>query len=64
MLLDSNVPFTELQHKLYTHLGVVYYCENAPLLRHRSEHTCASTIYSQTDFITKTLHCKAKFAIS
>ena len=45
-------------------MGVVYYCENVHLLRHRSEHTSASKIYYQMESLTKALQCKAKYAVN
>ena len=48
---------------MYMHEGV-YFCENAHMLRHRSEHTCSSTIYYQVeDLVMKVLHFKAKYNI-
>ena len=49
---------------LYTHIGLVYYCENTHVLGHRAEHICASTIYSQMYSVTKAMHCKSKQANS
>ena len=45
-------------------LGVVCYCENGHLLRHRSKDICASAIYYQTYLDNKALHCKAKHIIN
>ena len=45
-------------------MGVVYYCENVHLLRHRSECICLSTIYYNMDLVTKTLNCNAKYLIN
>ena len=42
-------------------MGVVHFCENAHLLRHRSEHICTSAIYYEVDLVRKTLHCKTKY---
>ena len=64
MSLTLYIPCKELQLKLCTQMGVVHYCENVHLLRHRSEHTCTSTIYYQVDSVTKALHHKAKYAIN
>ena len=64
MLLGFYVPFTEPRLKLCMQVGVVHYCENAHLLRHRSEHTCSSAIYYQMDSVTKALHCKAKYGMN
>ena len=50
--------------KLGIHMGVVYYCENAHLLRHRSERTSASAYCYQVDSETKALHYKGKYAIN
>ena len=38
---DSYIPLTVPQLNLCTYIGIVYYCENAHLLRHESEPTCA-----------------------
>ena len=45
-------------------MGMVWYSENAHLLQCRSEHACASAIYYQMDSVVKTIHYKAKHAIS
>ena len=45
-------------------MGVVYYYENAHLLRNRSECTCPSAIYYKTDLVTKAVHCRVKHAIN
>jgi hypothetical protein len=42
---ENYVPLTSEQLELCTKIGPTYICENAHLLRHRSEHTCASAIY-------------------
>ena len=44
VLLDSYFPLMGLWLELCTQIGVVYYCENMHLPRHRSNHTCASAI--------------------
>ena len=43
---DPYVPLKESQHNLHTCMGVVHYCENAHLLRHRSEHGILSNGFS------------------
>ena len=60
---DSYVPFTESQANLCKHMGIVYCCKSAHLLRHRSVPTCASSINYQMDLVTKARHCKAKYNI-
>ena len=64
MLPYSYVSLTESQPNLSTCTGVVYYCENAHLLRHSHRHTCALVIYCQMDSITFAMHCKAKHKIN
>ena len=54
----------EPQLKLFAHMEIVYYYESAYLLKHRSEHRYASTIYYQIDIITKAMYYKAKHAIN
>ena len=44
-------------------MGVVYYCEYAHQLIHRSEHICLSAIYYQVDSVTKALHFKENYTI-
>ena len=61
MSSDSYMPSMELQLKLCIHIGIVYYCENANLLKHRSEDTHAFAIYYQMDYVTKAIHCKEKY---
>ena len=60
----SYVPLTEPQLNLCTQMGVMYYCENAYLLRHRPLHTCASTAFHQMDSVKKVVHCKAKHILN
>ena len=60
MSVDSYVPFTEPQIELCTHIWVVYYCEKAHFLRHKTEHTYASEIYYQIDFIK--MSCTVKLS--
>ena len=55
MSLDLCDPFRELQLKLCVWIGVITCCENTYLLRHRSEHSCASIIYYEVDKLKK--HC-------
>ena len=45
-------------------MEIVYFCENAHLLRHRFEQIYASAIYYQMDSITKAMYCKAKHSIN
>ena len=63
MMPDRYIPWTDLQFILFTHIIIIYYCENAHLLQHRSEHTCASVICYQRDFVAKVMHCTANHAI-
>ena len=49
----------ELQFELHTKMGVVCYCENKNLVRHKSEHTSAYVIYYPGNLVTKK-HCTAK----
>ena len=60
---DLYISLIEPHVSLCTCMGGVHYCENSHLLRHRSQHTCASAIYYQTDLGTKAMHSKAKHAI-
>ena len=41
----NYVPLTQAQILLCAKIGYVYYCEYAPLLKKRTEHTCMSAIY-------------------
>ena len=45
-------------------MGVVHYCKNAHLLRHRYKDTCAYAIYYEVDLVTKELQSKAKYAMN
>ena len=47
-------------------MQVVFYCENALLLKDRSEHTCAFAlaIYTPLDSVSKAVHCKDKCVIN
>ena len=60
----SYLPLLETQCNLYTSMGIVYYNGNAYLIRHKSKHTCTSTIYYQVNSVMKALNCKAKYAIN
>ena len=57
----TYIPLTEQQLRLCTKLGPTYYCENAHLIRDRSDHTCASAIFydAGSDAIVKT--CEPKY---
>ena len=41
-------------------MGVMYYYENAHLVRNRHEHTCALAIYNEINLVNKAMHSKAK----
>ena len=58
---DNYIPLTEQQLRLCWKIGYTYYCENSYLLRHRSQHTCASAIYYNEDETAKVEHCKPQF---
>ena len=45
-------------------MRVLCYYESAHLLKHRSEHTCVSIIYSQVDLVMKEMCCKAQYAVN
>ena len=60
MPLDSYIPLTELHLKLCTQMAVLHYCENAHLLRHRSEHTCASHSLLSDGFGNKSIALQNK----
>ena len=45
-LTDNNyVPLTQVQISLCAKIGYMYYCEEAHLLKKRTEHTCMPAIY-------------------
>ena len=57
----TYVPLTEQQLQLCTKRGLIYYCENAHLLRDRNVLSCVSAIYYDTTPAVKIKHCKSKY---
>ena len=54
----------ELQIKLCVYMEIIYYCEDALLLRNGSADTCASATYYQMDSVAKAVHYKVKHVIN
>ena len=55
----NYIPLTETQLRMCDKMGSTYYCQNSYVLRQRTQHTCASTIYYKMDAKTITKHCQA-----
>ena len=60
----AYIPLNEQQLRLCTRLGPTYYCENAHLLRDRSEHTCASAVFYDAGSEAIVQNCKPKYVKS
>ena len=58
---DNYIPLSETQLRLCWKLGYTYYCENSYLLRDKTQHTCASSIFYNENEHAKIEHCKPKF---
>ena len=52
---DSYIPLPEPHLNICILMGAMNICEKAHVLRHISEHTCASTIYYQVDLVMNIL---------
>ena len=63
MSSDLYIPLTELQFSLHKHMRIIYYCENAHLLRHRCEHISGSASNYHIDSRMNAMHYKAKHTI-
>ena len=42
---ESDILIKHQQFTICNKMGIIHYCQNLHLLRHRSEHTCASAVY-------------------
>ena len=60
---DLCIPLTKSHLNLYTCIRVVYYWDNAHILRHRSDQTAASAIYYQMDTLIRVILFTTDFAI-
>ena len=58
-LTENNyIPLMQAQILLCAKIGYMYYCEYAPLLKKRTEHTCMSAIYYDQGSDVKAKQCK------